>query len=303
MNNLEVRKICKAYDDFKLKDVSFTVKKGKIMGLIGENGAGKTTTLKTIMELIKTDSGNVTILDHVTTGNLEKRPIEINEYLGVVMDESGFADTLTLNNIELIMSNIYKTWKKEVFGDYVDKFKLPRNKRLKDFSKGMKMKTSIAVALSHDSKLLILDEATSGLDPIVRDEVLEIFLDFVKSDNSKSILISSHITSDLEKICDEITFIREGKIVLSEDKQNLMKKYGVMKFSEEEYFEFENNILSKYEFDNSKLIERIRRSGFGTEILINMEFFESVKSKFENLRVERASLEDIMLFYCKGELI
>ena len=235
---IEIKGINKNYGDFQLKDVSFSLSKGSIMGFIGENGAGKTTTLKLILNLIKRDSGSIKVmgLDNI------KDEKAIKDNIGVVLDDSFFHDNLTPLNINKIMSKIYSKWDEKEYISYIQRFKLPKDKIVKDFSKGMKMKLSIAVALSHKAKLLILDEATSGLDPVVRNEILDVFLDFIQ-DEENSVLISSHIISDLEKVADYITFIHDGEIVFCESKDVLLYEYGIFKCGLEDF-----NKLNKKEF-------------------------------------------------------
>lgn len=249
------------------------------MGFIGENGAGKSTTIKAILDLIRKDSGEVTILGET---NLSKNP-RLKEHIGVVMDECSFPENLNAKEIDKVMKNCYKTWNRTKYMRYLDKFALSLKKPVKEYSRGMKMKLSIAVALSHDSKLLILDEATSGLDPIVRDEILDVFLDFIQ-DESHSVFISSHIISDLEKICDYITFIHNGKIIFSEVKDELLDKYTIIKCSEAEYSTI----------DKAAIIGR-RKSSFGIEAL-------ALKKKIpSNIRTDNVNIEDIMLYFVKGE--
>ena len=203
-NALEVKNLSKHYPEFELDNINITLPAGCIMGFIGENGAGKSTTIKAILDLIKKDSGEVTIFGQTNLSRNQK----LKEHIGVVMDECSFPENLNAKEIDKVMNNCYKTWNRTKYMKYLDKFALSLKKPVKEYSRGMKMKLSIAVALSHDSKLLILDEATSGLDPIVRDEILDVFLDFIQ-DESHSIFISSHIISDLEKICDYISQIEE----------------------------------------------------------------------------------------------
>ncbi len=278
MNNaLEIKNLSKKYSGFALDDINLTLPKGSIMGFIGENGAGKSTTIKLILDIIQKDSGQIKVLGK----DLSRDHKNIKEQIGVVMDESCFPENLSAKEINTIMKNIYKTWSEERFFGFMDKFSLSDNKSLKDYSRGMKMKLSIAVALSHDSKILILDEATSGLDPMVREEILDVFMDFIQDENN-SIFISSHIISDLEKICDYITFIHKGKVVFSESKDDLIESYGILKCSEIEF-----NALDK------ALVKGYRKNKFGVEALV---LRDKVTSK---LLIDKASLEEIMLFHVK----
>ena len=197
MNALEIRNLTKKYNDFTLDNISFTLPSGCIMGLIGENGAGKSTTINLIMNAITRDEGEIIVLGKNNKDNFNLTKEEI----GIVLDETGFPENLSAKQLNNIMKNTYRNWDEEIYSNYIKDFGLPDKKPFKDYSRGMKMKLAIAVALSHHAKLLILDEATSGLDPIVRDEILDIFLDFTRHENH-SILISSHIVSDLEKLCE-----------------------------------------------------------------------------------------------------
>lgn len=277
---IKISNLSKKYSDFCLDNISIDLPKGCIMGFIGENGAGKSTTIKLILDLIHRDNGSITIL-----GKDNKKELTlIKENIGVVMDECFFPENISAKNINLIMKNIYKTWDEKKFTELVKNFNLPENKIVKDYSKGMKMKLSIAVALSHDSKLLILDEATSGLDPIVRDEILDVFLEFIQNEEH-SIFISSHIISDLEKICDYITFIHKGKIIFSESKDSLLENYGILKCSLEDYKNIDKSI-----------VKGSRKNSFGVEALV-------LQNKIKgNYVIDKASIEDIMLFIVKENI-
>lgn len=272
---LEVKNVCKQYKDFALDQVTFQLPAGCIMGFIGENGAGKSTTIKIIMDLVKKDAGMVTIFGKDNETELKS----IKEDIGVVVDECCFPDNLSIQNIRKVMKNIYKNWEESTFQNYIERFSLPEKKPVKDFSKGMKMKLSISVALSHRPKLLILDEATSGLDPMVREEILGVFLDFIQ-DETHSILLSSHITSDLEKICDYITFIHQGKIIFTEEKDELLEKYAILKCSEEDL-----------EAIPEDAVKGKKKNQFGVEALVEKE---KVNSSF---LTEKPSLEEIMLYF------
>ncbi len=276
-NALEIKKLNKAFGDFSISDLSFSLPTGSIMGFIGENGAGKSTTIKLILDLIKRNSGDIKIFgkDNISHG------INIKEDVGIVFDESNFPETLRSCDVPHIMRHIYANWDDAVFAKYMRKFELPSKKPFAKYSRGMKMKLVIAVALSHHAKLLILDEATSGLDPIVRDEILDVFLDFIQ-DEKHSIFISSHIISDLEKIADYITFIHKGQIVFSESKDDLLDKYGILKCSAEDL-----------EGVSPAAVLGSRRSQFGIEALVT-------RSKVpDGLLVDPASIEEIMLFRVK----
>lgn len=222
-NAIEIKNLTKTYPDFTLDHLNLTLPCGCIMGLIGENGAGKSTTIKLILDMIHRDSGTITILGKDNQNEL----CLTKEDLGVVLDEVGFPECLTAKQVDHVMKYTYKKWDSKVYFDYLKKLSIPDNKEFKDFSRGMKMKLGIAVALSHDPKLLILDEATSGLDPVVRDEVIDIFSEFTRDENH-AVLISSHIVSDLEKICDYIAFLHKGKLLLCEEKDILLEQYGII---------------------------------------------------------------------------
>lgn len=278
-NALEIKGLKKVYDRFVLDNVNITLPQGCIMGFIGENGAGKSTTIKLILGLIKKNSGEIKILGSTQNNNEEN----IKEHIGAVIDESCFPDNLCINDINMILKNIYSTWEEQKFLYYADKFSLPAKEAVKNYSRGMKMKLSIAVALSHDSKLLILDEATSGLDPIIRDEILDVFLDFIQ-DETHSIFMSSHIISDLEKVCDYITFIHEGKIIFCESKDELKEKFGILKCSENEFLNIDKSI-----------IKGCRKNNFGVEALV---YKDKIKKDYT---IDNASIEDIMLYYIKEQ--
>lgn len=276
---LEVRNLTKQYHDFKLDHVSFSLPSGCVMGFIGENGAGKSTTIKLILDLIRKDGGEVTVLGE----KLTEKNAALKEHIGVVMDECNFPETMKISEIGRMLKRCYRTWDEMRFEKYRKQFALPDGKPVREFSKGMKMKLLIAAALSHDSRILILDEATSGLDPIVRDEILDIFLDFIQ-DETHSILISSHILSDLEKICDYITFIHEGKIVFSEEKGELLEKYVIVKGSQQEIGCLDPDA-----------VVGVRRNSFGAEALVDRRM---VPGSFVQ---DAASIEDIMLYFVKKE--
>ena len=279
---LKLTNITKKYDDFILDNVSFNVPKGNIVGLIGENGAGKSTTLNSILDIIERDSGDVFILDS------EKNKIsnDIREKIGVVFDGNNFPEDLTPQKLNNVLKAIYSNWEEKKFYELLEKFSLPKNKKIKKFSKGMKMKLSISVALSHKAELLILDEATSGLDPVVRDDILDILLDFVQEENN-SILMSSHITSDLEKIADYIVFIHKGKVIFEETKDNLIYNYGIIKCKLKEFNDIEKKDIIRY-----------RKMDYGYEILIKNK--KELEKKYPNVIMDNIKIEDIMLMYVKG---
>ncbi len=280
---LKVTNLSKEYPNFTLEDISFQLPSGTIMGLIGENGAGKTTTLNAILGLIHPDGGSVALFGKALVDD----PSGIKENIGVVMDGISFYDTLTPHKVGIISKAAYKQWDDTLYTQYLDKFKLPLNQEIKTLSKGMKMKLNIAVALSHKPKLLILDEATSGLDPIVREDILEVFWDFVQDENH-SILMSSHITSDLEKIADFIVFIHQGKIQFCEPKDALIDNYGVLRCGD-----------STLESIDEEDIISIRRGTYQNEVLIRNR--QLAAKKYKSAVVDKASIDEIMLLYIKGE--
>ena len=283
-NILEVKNLNKRYNGFELKNITLSLPHGMIMGLIGENGAGKTTTIKSILNLIKIDSGEIKIFG-LDLGKYEK---EIKENIGVVLDDSFLSEYLTGKDINKIMKKIYKNWDEELFFKYLKDFNLPTDKTSKEFSSGMKMKLKIAVALSHKPKLLILDEPTSGLDPVARNEILDIFQDFIEN-GENSILVSSHITSDLEHVADYITFINNGEIVMCKDKDELLEKYGIVKCSAEEFSSINSNDFVRY-----------KKNKYDYELLV--EDRNMFAKKYPNIAIiDKPSLEDIMLLYIKRE--
>lgn len=279
MSILSVKNLSKGYGDFNLDNISFEVPKGSIMGIIGENGAGKTTTIKLILNLIKKDGGSIKVFGK---DNIQEEK-KIKQDIGVVLDESNFHDDLKPNEISIIMDNIYDKWDKNRFLNYLKEFKLPYDKKVKEFSKGMKMKLSIAAALSHNPKLLILDEPTGGLDPIVRSEILDIFLDYIQ-DEERSIIFSTHITSDLDKIADYITFIHKGKIVFSKSGDELINSYGILKCGTDDFNKIDKMDIVGY-----------RKNQFGYDVLIKDKY----NSKFKDYTIDNANLEDIMLYYIR----
>ncbi len=223
MNAIKIQDLCKAYRDFSLDRLSLELPNGCIMGLIGENGAGKSTTIKLILDMIQRDGGTITLLGK---DNRENTCL-LKEDIGVVLDDVGIPACLTARQVGKIMQNTFKNWDAHAFYAYLRKMSVPEGKQFKDFSRGMKMKLGIAIALSHNAKLLILDEATSGLDPVVRDEILDIFSEFTR-DEEHAVLISSHIVSDLEKICDYIAFLHKGKLLLCAEKDRLKEQYAIL---------------------------------------------------------------------------
>lgn len=276
MNAIEIKNLTKKFKGFSLDNVSISLPTGCIMGLIGENGAGKTTVIKSVLGLIHPDGGKISIFGKEPTS-------EMKNDIGVVLDEIGIPIQFNIKDVDSIMKNIFTKWDSNVFYDYIKKFSLPDKKAFKTFSKGMKMKLGIAIALSHNAKLLILDEPTSGLDPLVRDEIIDIFNDFTR-DETHSILISSHIVSDLEKICDYITFIHNGKITLCEEKDILLEKYGFINTSED--------VLAGLD---KSAVKGKKSHKFGTEAVIVRE---KVPSSFD---VKPVTIEELFVYMSKEE--
>lgn len=277
MNALEISNLTKTYPGFKLDDLSLTLPSGCIMGLIGENGAGKSTTIKLILNMIHKDGGTVRIF-----GKDNGQEFELaKEDIGVVLDEVGIPECLNVTQIGNVMKNSFKNWDESEFSRLTWKLELPQNKEFKDFSRGMKMKTGIAIALSHHSKLLILDEATSGLDPVVRDEVVEMFSDFTREEDH-SILISSHIVSDLEKLCDYVAFLHKGKLMLCEEKDQLLAEYGLIRCTKEEL-----ETLPK------DAVKHKRENPYGVEAMVLRNAVPS------EINVSPISIEELFVFMVK----
>ena len=282
-NNIELQNVSKKYQDFELKNISFNVPQGCIVGLIGENGAGKTTTIKSILNVTKSD-GTIKIFGKDSSKNERK----IKEEIGVVLDDSFLSDYLTAKQINSIMKEFYKTWNVSKYMTLLKQFNLPTNKLIKEFSSGMKMKLKIATAISHNPKLLILDEPTSGLDPIVRNEILDIFRKYIEEDETRSILLSTHITTDLEHISDYIVFIENGRIIFNLPTDELLENYGIVKCSKEDFMKLDKKDYITY-----------RKSKYQYEVLTSDK--SNVRSKYNITIIDKPSIEDIMLFYIKGE--
>ena len=280
---LKIQGLSKKFEGFALDKVSFQVPSGSIVGLIGENGAGKTTTINAALGLIKKDSGEIELFGE----NVEHLTPSIKEEIGAVFDASNFSEELTPEKLDKVLKDIYTSWDQDLFRQLLDRLEIPFSRKLKTFSKGMKMKLSLAAALSHHPKLLILDEATSGLDPVMRDDILDMFLDFVQEEDH-AILVSSHITSDLEKVADYIVFIHKGKIIFSKPKDELLEDYGIIKCGDEQF----------------KALDRedwiaCRRQDYEWQVLT----FDRKKAekKYPKALVMPATIDEIMLLYVKGE--
>lgn len=281
---LQVTDLTKTYPGFKLDHVSFTLPQGAVMGLIGENGAGKSTTIKAILDLIRKEDGTVTFW-----GRKLSESKQLKEDIGVVFDQGSFYETLTPAQIGSISAAAYTQWDQSVYEGYLTRFQLSKDKPLKSFSKGMRTKLSIAVALSHHPKLLILDEATSGLDPVVREDILDVFWEFVQ-DERHSILMSSHITSDLEKIADCITFLHQGKLLFCKPKDELRYQYGVLRCGEAQFKRLDSNEILAY-----------RKEPCQIDVLVADK--EAARRRHPDMVVDDATIDDILLLYVKGERV
>ena len=277
MNALEIKNLTKHYGDFTLDNLNLTLPSGCIMGLIGENGAGKSTTIKLILDMIRRDEGTITLL-----GRDNREDITLTKQdIGVVLDEVGIPACLSAVQVGKVMARTFTRWDKELYAQYLKTLNLPEKRPFKEYSKGMKMKLGIAVALSHHPKLLILDEATSGLDPVVRDEVVEMFSEFTR-DEDHAVLISSHIVSDLEKICDYIAFLHQGKLMLCEEKDRLLEEYGLIHCSREQLSELDQ-----------AAVKGVKTSPYGVEALVRRDGVPA------DLPVSPVSIEELFIFMVK----
>lgn len=277
MNALEIKNLTKTFADFKLDNLSLTLPGGCIMGLIGENGAGKSTTIKLILDMIHKDSGTITIL-----GKDNEDDIRLTkEDVGIVMDEVGIPECLTAKQVGKVMKHTFRNWDDAEYARLLQKLSLPDNKPFKDFSRGMKMKLGIAIAMSHGSKLLLLDEATSGLDPVVRDEVVEMFSDFTRDENH-SVLMSSHIVSDLERLCDYVAFLHKGKLLLCEEKDMLLAQYGIIHCTAEQLKEL-----------SPDAIKHKKESPYGVEAMVLRDAIPA------DMSISPISIEELFVFMVK----
>ena len=279
MNALEIKNLTKNYDGFKLDNLNLTLPSGCIMGLIGENGAGKSTVIKLILDIIERDSGEIRILGMDNRKNI----VLAKEDVGVVLDDIGIVECMNARQVGNIMKRTFKNWDDAVYEKYINEMSIPMEKKFKEYSKGMKMKLGIAIAMSHDPKLLILDEATSGLDPVVRDEVLDIFSEFTRDENH-SILMSSHIVSDLEKICDYIAFLHNGKLILCEEKDVLLGEYGIVRCNAEDF--------RRIDF---KTVKGKKESPYGIEAIVKRQFVSP------EMNISPISIEELFVYMVKGE--
>lgn len=294
-NAISVKNLTKQYDGFKLDNISFQIPTGTIVGFVGENGAGKSTTIRAVLGLMPIEEGEIEILGHKIDGS--KQECAWREEIGVVFDECNLPVSLKVKDIRHIMKSIYKTWNNDKFTEYLTRFELPLNKRIKDLSKGMKMKLSIAAALSHDSRLLILDEATSGLDPVIRSEILDILREFIE-DEQHTVFLSSHITSDIEKIADYVMLIHKGKLLFIENKDELLYNYGILKCSKEQARMIPKEfIVGKEEnaFETSVLIKDV------DEMKSSIFYKKMEQENRSGIVMDRANIEDLLLYIVKSE--
>ncbi|MFL0249001.1 ABC transporter ATP-binding protein [Clostridium neuense] len=284
MNNiLEVNGLKKSFENFSLKDVSFSLREGCITGFIGINGAGKTTTIKSILGLNIKDAGSIKLFGK----EIEANERELKNRIGVVLDDGYFYDDMTLMEMKNIVAPAYSNWDEAVFKKYIARFKLPLKQKISTLSKGMRMKYSIALALAHHADLLIMDEPTSGLDPLVRSELMDILLEFMKEDG-KSVFFSTHITSDLDKVADILILIDNGRIVLNEEKDIIMDTHGLVKGSKD--------MLNE---NTRKLFLKLHETNYNFEGITNNK--EAVRKQIKNVIIERPTIEDIMLAYIGGD--
>lgn len=284
---LELHQVSKSFprSDFMLDNVSFSLPYGAILGFVGENGAGKTTTIGCILNTIAKDSGTVKLFGR----EMLDTDTDMREKIGVVYDGDNFPSYWTARQLSQVMSGLYKQWDHSLFQKYLNDFHLPSNQKIKHYSRGMSMKLAIAVALSHHPQLLILDEATSGLDPVMRDEMLDVFLDFVQKEDH-SILLSSHITSDLEKIADYIAFIHNGKIIMTATKDDLIYRYAVMRCKESQFSAVDPGDIIAY-----------RKRDFQIDVLVSDA--KKAQQKYKEFVIDHVSVDEIMLLLAKGERV
>lgn len=284
-NAIEIKDLTKKYDNkFELGPINIDIPSGCIIGLIGENGAGKTTLIKSLLSIIKPNKGTINIFEK----DINKYEASIKEDIGVVLDDMFFPEILNAKDLNIIMKDLYKNWNPDLYNKYLEDFKLPNDKKIKEMSKGMRKKLEIAVALSHKPKLLILDEPTSGLDPVVRSEVLDIFLKFIE-DEEHTILLSTHITSDLEHIADEIIFIDKGKLLLQENRDELLDNYGILKCNIEDFSKIDKHDIIRY-----------KKQKYNYEILISNK--NKLSKKYKDYVIDKITLEDLMVLMIKGDV-
>lgn len=280
-NNISIRALTKRFAGFSLENVSLDVPAGYVVGFIGENGAGKSTTIKSVLGLVNPDGGTIEVFGK----DIRALTREDKNKIGAVLGENCLPENLTVKDVSGVMRHIFSAWDEAEFYSLADRFALPRDKKIKDFSRGMRQKAALAVALSHGAELLVLDEPTSGLDPVARDEILDILYDFMQKE-SRSVFISSHIVSDLEKLCDYIAFIHDGRLVFMEEKDALSEKYGIFRGSSEALGALGRESVAAF-----------MRGDFGMSALVYRQKVPAGTS------LDRASVEDIMLYFARGERV
>lgn len=283
---IEIKNLVKRYDDnFQLGELDLDIPSGEIIGLIGENGAGKTTLIKSILDILRINKGEIKIFGK----DVKNNETLIKEDIGVVLDNTFFPEVLNAKDIDSVMKSIYKSWDSKLYYDYLKEFNIPVTSIIKKLSKGMRKKLEIATALAHHPKLLILDEPTSGLDPVVRNEVLDIFLKFI-ADDEHTILFSTHITSDLEHIADEIVFIDKGKVLINKTRDEILDNYGILKCNLDEFTKIDKSDYMAY-----------KKNKYNYEILVSDR--NKVSKKYKNMVVDKITLEDLMVLMIKGDKI
>ena len=281
---IEIKNLVKRYDDnFQLGELNLDIPSGEIIGLIGENGAGKTTLIKSILDILRINKGEIKIFGK----DIKNNETLIKEDIGVVLDNTFFPEVLNAKDIDSVMKSIYKSWDSKLYYDYLKEFNIPVTSIIKKLSKGMRKKLEIATALAHHPKLLILDEPTSGLDPVVRNEVLDIFLKFI-ADDEHTILFSTHITSDLEHIADEIVFIDKGKVLINKTRDEILDNYGILKCNLDEFIKIDKSDYMAY-----------KKNKYNYEILVSDR--NKVSKKYKNMVVDKITLEDLMVLMIKGD--
>ena len=278
---LKVKHLKKNYASFSL-DCSLEVKPGYVTGLIGQNGAGKSTTFKAILGLIQCDGGSIEIFGQSTLNEEDK------QLLGVVLSDSGFSGYLTISDIIPILENLYKRFDKSFFLHMVNQFELPKNKKIKEFSTGMKAKLKIIVAMSHQAQLLILDEPTAGLDVIARDELLDMMRDYMTEDDQRAILISSHISSDLETLCDDVYMIHDGQVIMHEDTDVLLSEYALLKVDDQQFEQLDKAYILKY-----------KKESYGYSCLTHQKQY--YRENYPNIVLENSHIDDVMTMMIRGE--
>ena len=283
VNAIEIKHLHKVYADFALKDICLSVPTGSVVGLIGENGAGKSTLISSVLNMTDCDYEEINVFGK----DIREHEKEVKQDIAVIFDNTYYDLNFTPAFIGKILSKVYKNWDMNLYDDYLEKFDLPAKKRLKGFSRGMKMKLEFAIAFSHDAKLLILDEATSGLDPIFRDEILGILRKYTE-DEDHTILMSSHITSDLDKIADYIAYIHDGELIFMKTYDEIHENYGIINCNKE-----------LFESLNKEDIVSYRREAYSYKVMVKNRL--EIQKVIQGLEVERASIEEVMLYHAKGE--